>query len=212
MLAAAGVAVLWAVPGVLWPALEAMGVATGLREAAHGTGSLAEPMDAALTCAVRAVDVGLRAGATALVVADDLAGSEGPLLDPVFLRAAVFPRLADLAALARDAGVPAILHSDGDIRALMPAIAMAGFVAVHGDTGGGRHLDASLAAARMTGLTMIGGIPTAALADEGIARAAGTHAGALAAVGGLMPADDGGVTTTHEARALLGALAAASQG
>ncbi|HEY5506962.1 MAG TPA: hypothetical protein VIK83_05650, partial [Coriobacteriia bacterium] len=36
MLAAAGVACAWVVPGVLWPALESVGVATGLRAAARG--------------------------------------------------------------------------------------------------------------------------------------------------------------------------------
>ncbi|HEY5506773.1 MAG TPA: uroporphyrinogen decarboxylase family protein, partial [Coriobacteriia bacterium] len=177
-----------------------------------GPDALAEPMDAALSHSVQAADAGLRAGASALVVADDLAGSEGPLLDPAFLRAAVFPRLAVLTALADESGVPSILHSDGDARALMPATAAAGFVAVHGDCGGGRHLESSLAAARVAGLAMIGGIPTAALADEDTARAAGVRAGAFAATGGLLPADDGGVATVVEARALLGALGAISRG
>jgi len=206
VLASAGVACLWVVPGVCWPTLESVGVASALRAAAHGPSELDEPLDAALARCLRAADAGIRAGVDALVVADDLAGSAGPLLDPIFLRAAVFPRLAVAAAAAESVGVPAILHSDGDVRGLMSAIATSGFVALHGDAGGGRYVEDSLAAARAAGLVMIGGIPTAALADHDGAVAAGARAGALAFDDGLLVADDGGVSTVGEARALLGAL------
>jgi hypothetical protein len=206
MLVAAGVAVLWVVPGVLWPMLEAMGVATGLRAAALEPETLAGRFDAALGTAAAAVARGIGAGADAIVVADDLAGGGGPLVDLAFLRTEVFPRLAELACTAHGAGVPALLHSDGDVRSLMTAIAAAGFAGVHGDAGGGSRVESSLAAARAAGLSMIGGIPTAALADEDTATLAGWQAGSLAAVGGLLPADDGGVTATAQAAALLRAL------
>jgi hypothetical protein len=206
LLADAGVAVSWVVPGVLWPTLESMGLATGLRAAALDPASLADDFDAALGSAREAVARGVGAGADAIVVADDLAGGGGPLVDPAFLRTAVFPRLAVLARAASDAGIPALLHTDGDVRSLMTAIAAAGFAGVHGDAGGGRHVESSLAAARAAGLVMVGGIPTAALADEDTAALAGRHAGSLAAGGGLLPGDDGGVTTAAQAVALLYAL------
>jgi hypothetical protein len=202
----AGLACAWVVPGVLWPALESMGIATGLRAAATGPRALAEQLDAALSRALRAARTGMGAGAAAIVVADDLAGSEGPLVDPTFLRAVVFPRLAVVVALANDAGLPAVLHSDGDIRQLMSAAATAGFAAIHGDAGGGRWFEESLPAAQAAGLMVIGGVPSAALASEADAVAAAECAHALAARGGLLVADDGGVTTPAEARHLLRAL------
>lgn len=208
-LTGAGIGCAWVVPGVLWPALEATGVATGLRAAAAGPDALAEPLDDALEHALHATRSGLRAGAAAIVVADDLAGSSGPLVDPAFLRAAVFPRLAAVTATASDAEVPAVLHSDGDIRTLMSATAVTGFVAVHGDSGGGRWFEESVRPARAAGLAVIGGLPTALLSDEATAVAAAEAAGVLASGGGLLVADDGGVTTPAEAAHLLLALRAA---
>jgi len=206
LLAEAGVAALWVVPGVLWTALEAVGIASGLRAVVLEPLVLADPLDSALETALTAVARGAIAGAVAIVVADDLAGDAGPLVDPAFLRRAVFPRLAALAALAEDAGLLALLHTDGDVRALMTTIAAYGFAGVHGDAAGGRVLSESLASARAAGLTALGGIPTLALADDDTARAAAVRARELADNGGLVLTDDGGLTNPPEASALLAAL------
>jgi hypothetical protein len=206
-LADAGVACVWVVPGVLWPSLEATGVATGLRAAATDPSGLADLLEDALAHALRAAARGVRSGVSAIAVADDLAGSSGPMVDPAFLRAAVFPRLSQVADAAVAAGMPALLHCDGDARTLMTMIATAGFVGIHGDAGGGRFFEGALAAARLAGLVTLGGISAAALGDPSDANAAAARAFALSDGGGLIVADDGGAATVAEARALLGALA-----
>jgi hypothetical protein len=204
-LTTAGVASAWVVPGVLWPALEAVGVADGLRAVESDPHALAEPFDEATLRALAAAGTGRAAGAAAVVVADDLAGAAGPLLGPAFLKAEVFPRLARIAHTAREREVPAILHCDGDVRTLMEAAAAAGFTAVHGDGGGTGRLE-SLAAARAAGLALIGGISTASLVDRTAAVGAGGRAHRLACEAGLLVSDDGGITTAREAAALLAAL------
>jgi hypothetical protein len=106
--------------------------------------------------------------------------------------------------------MPAVFHSDGDVRLLLPAIARAGFVAVHG--GGGLGPDAFerlFWTAREEGLAVIGGLLTTELENPARAEALGSRIGVLAQAGGLFVADDGGITTPEEASALVTALAAA---
>lgn len=207
----AAVAVAWVVPGVLWPVLEARGVLSALRLTLSAPPELSASMDAALEQALAGVDAGLRHGATFVVVADDMAGAAGPLLEPSFLDAEVFPRLARLAGASRERGVPAVLHCDGDARLLMGAAREAGFVGVHGDAGGGARWETAAEAARKAGLAFLGGIPTAALADPASAAAAGSRAFVVASGGGVLVSDDGGVTLACEAETLLAVLAGGAQ-
>ncbi|MBN2848449.1 MAG: hypothetical protein JXP72_08390, partial [Coriobacteriia bacterium] len=98
----------------------------------------------------------------------------------------------------------------GDIRPLLPAIARAGFVAVH--AGGGLNVDAFerlFWSARAEGLAVIGGLPTVELRNAVRAEALGSRIGVLARAGGLLVSDDGGITTPLEVSALVTALAAA---
>jgi hypothetical protein len=210
-LRAVGVAALWAVPGVLTPVLQRLGGGgAALREIARDPARLAPALDEAASSARSALEAGLAAGADGVVVADDLAGSAGPIASPAFLEAGVFPRLALLARRAADAGVPALLHCDGAAESLYPYVRAAGFAGVHGDCGGVGRTAAALAAARRAGLALAGGIAAADLGG-GLARAAsaGTAAATVASGGGLLLADDGGVTTVAECAALLAALEAA---
>jgi hypothetical protein len=153
------------------------------------------------------VERALGFGASAIVIADDLAGSGGPLLNPAFVAEEV---LARLAACIDGLGVPAVLHCDGDARAFYRSAAGVGFAAVHGDCGGTANIYAAYQAARAAGLAFIGGIPSAALADRATAALAGVMAATMASAGGVLVSDDGGVSTKSEAAALIGALAAAA--
>jgi hypothetical protein len=211
LLNSAAVAVAWVVPGVLWPALEAGGVLSALRLSVSAPPELSAPMDAALGRALDGVDAGSSHGATFVVVADDMAGAAGPLLDPTFLEAEVFPRLARIAAASVERGVPAVLHCDGDARMLMGAVRSAGFAAIHGDAGGAARWEAAAAAGRGAGLAFLGGIPTSSLADPVSAAAAASRAFALARSGGVLVSDDGGVTLACDAETLLGVLAGDAQ-
>ena len=212
LLADFGVGGAWVVDGVLWPALGERGPARGLREAAGVANELGPALDRALQRALEEGGRGLDAGAAALVVADDMAGASGPLVGPAFLSQDVFPRLARVAEAARGAGVPAILHCDGDARLLMEAAAEAGFTAIHGDAGGAGGLDDSFAAARAAGLAFIGGVPTAELSGKAGPLPARWRARTLANGSGLLLADDGGITTADEMAALLAILRASRAG
>lgn len=204
------VAPLWVVPGVVWPALEQLGVDEGLRLSMREPERLAKAMDAALASARAAAEAGVRARARALVVADDMAGATGPLLDGRWLAAEAFPRLAQLVAVARSAGRPALLHCDGDARSLLASVRDAGFLALHGDCGEEAGVAAALEAARAVGVALVGGLSTAALTDAAHGALAGTLAAMLARRGGLLVADDGGLTTPEQVAALFAGLGASS--
>lgn len=149
-------------------------------------------------------------GASAVVVREDLAGASGPIVSPDWANADLFPLLGEVVAEATEAGLHALLHCDGDLRALLPAVARAGFVAVHGGGHGSAGFDGVLAAARDVGLAFVGGLGTEAL-DAGVpaAIAAGTRVGVLALSGGLLIADDGGITRAEQVVSLVSAFSAA---
>lgn len=206
----AGVAPLWAVSGPLWPLIESRGALQGLRETLTRPHEVGAALDAALDTAVAATQHGAELGARAVVLAEDLAGSSGPLVAPDFAIAELLPRYGRIVRAARSLGMPAVFHSDGDVRSLLPAIARAGFVAVH--VGGGlgfEAFDRLFWAARDAGLAVIGGMLTAELGNAARAEAIGSTIGVLAQADGLFVADDGGITTAREMAGLVTALAAA---
>jgi hypothetical protein len=206
-----GVAALWVVPGVVAVALDALGVERGLRDSVRDPERMSKAMEVALVAALAAAARGLELGADVVVVADDMAGGGGPLLDPGFLRDRAFPLLAHVAALVASAGAPALLHCDGDARTLMPAAAEAGFAALHGDGGGAEGLERSRAAALAVGLAWLGGIPTSGLTGAAAGALAGALAAKWAAGGGLLVCDDGGVSSREQVVALFSALEAAGR-
>ena len=83
--------------------------------------------------------------------------------------------------LAAQADVPAIFHSDGDVRALYASLSQAGFSAVHVAVPGEGAIERAVQAARDAGLVPVGGIEASALLASGASKA-GMRAGALAAV------------------------------
>jgi len=209
MLRAVGVAVAWVVPGVLTPVFEGLGAGEVLRATERDPGRLAEALDEATTRSESAIDAGIAAGADAIVIADDLAGADGPLVPPSFLDPEIVPRLARLVARAAAVGLPAVLHCDGVAAPLYAPAHAAGFAAVHGDCGGPARVAAALALARRVGVMLAGGIGASQLTDLARATAAGATAATLAAQGGLLVCDDGGVATRAECAALFAALGAA---
>jgi hypothetical protein len=209
-LAEADVAPMWSVSGPLWPVIEQRGALEGLRETLTRPEEVGAEIDFLLDARSAEVVRGARAGARAVVLAEDLAGTNGPLVAPDFAIAELLPRYARIVDEARALGMPAVFHSDGDIRPLLPAIARSGFVAVH--AGGGLDVEAFerlFWSARAEGLAVIGGLLTAELVNAARAEALGSRIGVLARAGGLLVADDGGITTPLEMSALVTALAAA---
>lgn len=209
-LADAGIAPMWAIDGPLWPIVERRGTLAGLRATLTDARGIGAELDLTIRPLIDEVSRGAAAGARAIVIAEDLAGSHGPLVAPDFAIAELLPRFERLVRAARSLGLPSLLHSDGDVRPLLPAVVRAGFVAVH--AGGGLNLDAFdrlFWAARHEGLAIVGGLLTAELGNPARAEALGSAVGVLAQTGGLFVADDGGLTTPAQAANLLSALTAA---
>ena len=147
--------------------------------------------------------------ADAVLIADDLAGATGPLVSPDFALDALVPCYRSLAREAQAHDVPAIFHSDGDVRTLLPALKRGGFAAVHLAGLSVGPFVASHAVARGTGLVVLGGVEAAALGTG--ARRLGAQAGSLALAGGMLVCDDGGITSADEVAAYASALDAARE-
>ncbi len=205
-----GTAVLWAIDGPLWPVIREHGELAGLRSTLTEPERIGRAIDERLDGVLAGIATGARLGARAIVLAEDLAGSSGPLIAPDFAIAELLPRYARIVQAAGALDLCCVLHSDGDVRPLLPAIARAGFVAIH--AGGGldfERFDKLFWAARDAGLAVIGGLLTGDLGHEIRAEAIGSTVGVVAEAGGLLVADDGGIVTHDEMHGLITALEAA---
>jgi len=210
-LRAAGVAVFWAVEGPLWPVLEGRGLQEGLRATLTQPDDIALEMRDGVERVIADVHRGLVLGVSAILIAEDLAGSVGPLVAPDFAIDVLVPMLAQVVGIADGYGSPTLLHSDGQIRWLLPSVKRAGFAGVH--AGGGLSFDGFdrlFWAAHALELGVVGGLQTAELLSGSTrAEVLGSRVGLLARAGGLLVADDGGITTPGEVQALKLALVAA---
>ena len=200
----ADVAVVWTVSGVFGRMASKVGWPEALRMTAGNPAALTGALAEALHGTLAEMREGFSAGVDAVLVADDLAGATGPLVAPDFALDALLPCYHHAALAAAGAGVPALFHSDGDIRVLMPALARAGFAGIHLAGLTADALVTSHAAARSEGLIVLGGIDAASLAHG--ARRAGSQAAHLAHGGGMLVCDDGGITTAEEVTAFAAAL------
>lgn len=200
----------WVVDGPLGSVASSLGWGETLRRTVTGIDRLAPLMDQALEVALSQVGVGIAVGASAVVVAEDLAGSSGPLVSPDFANEELVPRLARAARAAEAHGLPAVLHCDGDSRAFLAGAARAGFSAVHVGGVGGEAFVRIMREARARGMRIVGGIEGDALrAGAPAAVRAGTQASLFALVGDLLVADDGSISTPEEFSAFVSALEAA---
>ncbi len=62
----------------------------------------------------------VNAGADGILIADDLAFNTGTFVDPEYLRTDYFPLLKAMVTEIKKTGVPVFLHSDGDLRSIIP--------------------------------------------------------------------------------------------
>ncbi|MRS13108.1 MAG: hypothetical protein EG823_08595 [Actinobacteria bacterium] len=209
-LEAIGVGAFLTVSGPFWPVIEARGLAQGLRETLTRPDETRHALEDGLGDVLTQLERGMGADTRAVVLAEDLAGSAGPLVAPDFAITQLLPLYAEITALLGTLGLPAVFHSDGDIRLMLPAIRRAGFAGVH--CGGGLDFDGFerlFWAAREADLAVLGGLLTAELVNATRAEALGSRLGVLAKAGGLFVTDDGGITTAQEMTHLAMALAAA---
>jgi uroporphyrinogen decarboxylase len=72
-----------------------------------------------------------RGGLGAVLMSDDLAHGGGLLVGPDYLRSQVLPWYREMIGECHRAGLPVILHSDGDVTQVIPDIIEAGFDGFH---------------------------------------------------------------------------------
>lgn len=211
-ISACGVQVFWVVPGPLGLVAQRNGWPDTLKRTLSQPAVLRDELDAEMLAVLEAVRRGSALGARAIVVAEDLAGADTLLVAPDYVFEELMPFLGRVVETAAEASTPTLLHSDGDTRAILHAVRKAGFVGLHVGGLAPDRFSRLLDAARSEGLCVVGGLPSAEL-DRGpiVASGAGMRAALLARQGGLLIADDGGITTPEQLGALMTAFAAARE-
>jgi len=211
-LSTANTCMFWVVDGPLGTVIKRRGFEDAIKASLREPEMLAQELEQAAAEKQSLVREGLQVGATAIVVADDLASPEGPFTAPDFMISEVVPRLA--ATVADAIGeVPVIAHSDGDIGAFLRPLAHAGFDGVHMGGMGQDVFSRLLMNARRSSISVIGGIEGADL-RRGLPQAvrAGVHVSLHAQIGGLLIADDGGISTSSELSAYMTAVQSVRSG
>lgn len=93
---------------------------------------LAEPelvtltMEKVLRCNMRIVQRAIRAGAEVIILGDDYAGNNGPMMSPAHFRQFILPPLKRMIAMIHEEGAFCIKHSDGDLYPILDDIVAAG--------------------------------------------------------------------------------------
>jgi uroporphyrinogen decarboxylase len=85
-----------------------------------------ELMEKVLAMSLRVARNALRAGADAIVIADDYAGNSGPFFSPAVAREFVIPRLKRMVDAIHEEGGKAIKHSDGNLWPILDPIVATG--------------------------------------------------------------------------------------
>lgn len=73
----------------------------------------------------------IKAGAQGIVINEDLAYDRGPWIAESAFRKIFFPALGEMVRFTQKRGVPILLHSDGNIRSLLPDVVDMGFDGIH---------------------------------------------------------------------------------
>lgn len=196
----------WAVGGPLGRVEAKLGALETLRMSSAEPAGLASIIDRELHAALDEVRHAANLGIRALIVADDLAGEEGPLVSPDYVHEALFPCYRRLAQQARQVGIIPLFHSDGDVRALVPAFARAGYAGLHPGGVAATRLSGIAEALWSHGLVAIGGIHARNLLS-GTREEAGS-AVSLSRKGPMLVADDGGISSAEELAAFVTAARA----
>jgi len=85
-----------------------------------------ELMEKVLAMSLRIARNAIRAGADAIVIADDYAGNSGPFFSPAVAREFVIPRLKRMVDAIHQEGGKAIKHSDGNLWPILDEIVATG--------------------------------------------------------------------------------------
>lgn len=196
---AAGTAPFWVVSGPFGAVANREGWIESLRATESSPQMIASQMDAVMPDLLEQALSGVQLGAAAIVIAEDLAGANGPLLAPDFVLRELVPRAGRLAAIVHSHSVASVFHSDGDVRFALPALKQQGFSAVH--PGGLYHSDFEdfTREAVLLDLAVLGGIDGETLRSQDFSpRKISDRLLALTRCGKVLIADDGGMTGAEE--------------
>ena len=209
-LVSSGVTSCWSTTGPLGRVALERGWEATLSDTVRESRALGTALNEATAEVCEQVDAAVDTNATVFVVAEDLAGAGGMLVSPDWVIDELGPNLAQIASYASDRGLVPIMHSDGEVRAVLRSVARAGFAGVHIGGLGWTAFEHMYDAAKGEGLAVLGGLEGEELrAGEAQAISVGVRAAALAERTGLLVADDGGLITPDEVSALATAIAAA---
>lgn len=131
-----------------------------------------------------------------VLIADDVANDQGLALPPELFAQLAPGRLQRLIAPVLEHGVPAVLHSTGQVAAALPFVQQAGFRAIHGLDPAFNDLDA-LHAAWAGRLVLMGGISETLLIEgprEKIEETVAETCRRLAGQGGYVPGSPRGIS------------------
>jgi uroporphyrinogen decarboxylase len=90
-----------------------------------------ELLDKVLEMSLRVARNAIRAGADAIVLADDYAGNQAPFFSPAVAREFVIPRLKRMVDAIHEEGGKVIKHSDGNLKPILDQIVAAGVDALN---------------------------------------------------------------------------------
>lgn len=160
----------------------------------------------AIDYGIHSIEQAIEAGASAVVLCDDLCGVHVPLVDPRMVVDHFLPLYERFAAKARELDTPLIFHSDGDIRTYYEILSSDGFSGVHVAHPDFKQTEELFSTARACGLRPLGGLVSARCADAETEHLA-QFAAHLLVGGPALICDDGAAATTQQLGSLVAALA-----
>ncbi len=131
-LTAEGVFVFWVVDGSFQRAMARRGTLKLLEDIAASPDEVCKELQQLSGQVMAALAQGVAAGAHGVIIADDIAYRQSTYMSPDFVRQQLLPVWQTQVTTARDLGVPVFFHSDGNLNAVLPTIAAAGFDGLQG--------------------------------------------------------------------------------
>ena len=119
--------VFWLVDGAFQSAMAERGMMAVMTDLARSPDTVARELQHRSLQVSASIARGVEAGAHGILIADDIAYRQGPLMSPELVQRCILPVWRAQAKAAHDLGVPVFFHSDGNLNAVLPYIVAAGF-------------------------------------------------------------------------------------
>lgn len=155
---------------------------------------------------LHSISQAFEAGASAIVLCDDLCGVHSPLVDPRLVVEHFLPLYERFAQETAELHIPLIFHADGDTRTYYEILADDGFAGIHIAHPSFQVTSELFDAARAAGLRPLGGLVSERATDTETEQLAQFAAG-LTADGPALICDDGAGSTAQQLGTLVAALA-----